>query len=299
MLPNLSELRCGCASVDARFDRLRDALDDLSIDPRRKRNANWVEDGVCVICLGLLTDDEEFYNTGTRDVEAIVEHPDDPQTGAPRCNHIFHIACLRRHVEKAVESNAVPRCPSCRIAIPGDTVFRLTGQEATLSGDGNGNDILDITSTDDEDDDDDEEPEVFSRVEADEDELETTLLQDIDNYIDRRRNDFRGYTEDLRDEFETFAALNAPRTLLPRELVRWRRAAIYKFVTEQRRQYAEFQEYLELDAGNTLSTTMEEARAATRRVQRIVFELMDKAFHEATEDLPYLTDTGHVRLSFP
>ena len=299
MLPNLSCLHCrssASASVEAPFERFRYALDDISIDPRRKRS--WDEDATCAICLGLLRDEDELgeYGEGSTDVEAIVEHPNDEETDRPRCNHVFHTTCLIKHIA-ASPPGVPPRCPICKITIPSETVQRLAPEDILRFGEGRGNAIMELDDTDDEGEEADEEP-------------ESVVVERIERYIDSRRNDVRGPIPDLKDEFEAFAAANAPGTRLPPDLERWRRAALYKRVTELRRDYQTYQARLDSfaemeafyrEAGRppNLSATTLQSRAALRDVRRLTFKQMEKVANEAMTVMPFLSDSGRATVRFP
>lgn len=297
MLPNLSCLRCSdSVGVEAPFERFRDALNDISIDPRRTES--WDEDATCAICLGLLRDEDQVdeYVEGSTDVEAIIEHPNDEETDRPRCNHVFHRACLIKHISTS-PPGLPPLCPNCKIEIPAKTIARLVPEDTLGFGEGKGNAIMELDDSDEEEEEVDEEP-------------ESVVLERIERYIDSRRNDMRGQIPNLENEFVAFAAANAPGTRLPPDLERWRRAALYKRVTELRREYqtyedaldsfAEMQAFLRENARppDRTATTLQ-ARDALRAVRRMTFKQMKKVVNEAMTVLPFLSQPGRPTVRFP
>lgn len=140
-VPSPGALRVGvssacqrCVSTAKAYKNFDDALNDLQVEPQRKRN--WLEEAVpsvsgdgdrsprvhaqaqspaaCAICLEQLSlppaNDPESY-----EVEALIENRE-----LNRCNHIFHTTCLQEHVSKGGK-----RCPTCRTPIARDVLQRL------------------------------------------------------------------------------------------------------------------------------------------------------------------------------
>jgi len=96
----------GAADVAVHYDRHQGAIDDMGIDARRKKGADWVEDTPCGICGEKLSGVGD-YDEEDDSVEALIE-----DTRLNVCNHIFHTACLRTAIASGRRT-----CPVCRTPI--------------------------------------------------------------------------------------------------------------------------------------------------------------------------------------
>ena len=108
-MASLSCLSCNAlASTGAPYDSHDAARNDKSVPDGQKQNEYWNEDASCAICLEPLSASGQYDDSTA--VEALIE----------TCNHIFHTACLKNHLNQDKTA-----CPLCRIEIDVSVINRL------------------------------------------------------------------------------------------------------------------------------------------------------------------------------